>query len=82
MASEKRVPNEAHENTDQSIKARKGQLFESRKSTEDAVKAKAFREYIKDTPPTPMTSGIKAALWAVAVLVGLLFLASLFGRSH
>lgn len=82
MATQKQPPNEAHESPDQSIKARKFQLFEQ-VNTEGAFKAKAFAEYVKATPPAPMNPGVKAALWAVAVLVALLFLASLFGgRSH
>ncbi len=80
MATQKQPPGEAHENPDQSIKARKFQLFEQ-VNTEGAFKAKAFAEYVKATPPAPMNPGIKAALWAVAVVVALLFLASLFGRS-
>lgn len=79
MASEKQVSNQAHEHTDQSIKARKGHLFESPKSAEGTVKARAFSEYVKNTPPAPMAPAVKVALWAVAVLVTLLFLASLFG---
>ena len=79
MASEKRPPGEAHEHTDQSIKARKGQLFEAKTSTEVTSKSKTFTEYVKDTPPTPMSPAVKAALWAVAVLVVLLFLGALFG---
>ena len=79
MASEKRPPGEAHEHTDQSIKARKGQLFEAKTSTEVTSKSKTFTECVKDTPPTPMSPAVKAALWGVAVLVVLLFLGALFG---
>ena len=83
MASEKQAPGEAHENSDQSIKSRKFQLFESQKSGEETTKARTFAEYVKDTPPTPMSPAVKAGLWAVAVIVALLFLASIFsGRSR
>ncbi len=79
MASEKRAPGEAHENTDQSIKSRKFQLFETQPSSEATVKARTFVEYVKDTPPAPMSPAVKATLWAVAVIVALLFLVAIFG---
>lgn len=79
MASEKPAPGEAHENADQSIKARKFQLFETEKSSAGTVKARTFAEYVKDSPAAPMSRGVKAALCAVAVIVALLFLAAIFG---
>src|SRR5438128_5627763 len=76
MASEKPpVPREATEQQDQSIKARKFQLFEQR--TETGVVAKRFAEYVRDTPPALLSPGVKAGLGAVAVLVVLLLLAAL-----
>lgn len=71
------IPREAVEHQDQSIKVRKSQLFEPTEHTNGVV-IKPFPTYLRATPPAPLAPGIKAALWAVGVLVGLLFLAAMF----
>ncbi|CAN5907685.1 hypothetical protein BH23PLA1_BH23PLA1_43670 [soil metagenome] len=38
----------------------------------------SFIEYLRKTPAEPLSTGVKAMLWAIGVLVGLLLLASLF----
>jgi hypothetical protein len=79
MASDKPPVNrEAVEPSDQSIKARKFQLFEERKDS--GTTSKRFTEYVLNTPPTPLAPGVKVALGAVAVVVVLLLLASLVMR--
>ncbi len=35
-----------------------------------------FVEYLRKTPAEPLSAGVKAMLWAIGVIVGLLFLAS------
>ena len=81
MASDKTPPTpEALEQQDQSIKARKVQLFEERDRAGDGLATKPFADYVKATPPAPLSPAVKASLGAVAVLVALLFLAALFFR--
>ncbi|CAN5682384.1 hypothetical protein BH23PLA1_BH23PLA1_09430 [soil metagenome] len=50
---------------------------ESASSASSAEEHRPFVEYLRTTPAEPLSSGLKAALWAVGALVGLLFLASL-----
>ena len=76
-AADKAAPREVVEQQDQSIKARKNQLFEVAKP-DDGVSHVPFRVYLKDTPPAPMSTPMKAALWSVAVVAGLLFLAAIW----
>lgn len=77
MSSEKSPPRETVEQQDQSIKARKHQLFEEPDRADGAVKP--FKVYLRDTPPAPLSGGVKATLWAVGAVVVLLLLAALFG---
>ena len=67
------------EQQDQSIKARKNQLFEAIKTDDDGSSGKPFVVYLKDTPAAPMSAPVKAALWAMGVVVVLLFLAAVAG---
>jgi hypothetical protein len=60
---------------EQSIKARKRELFEAQRGPTGPTKR--FSEYVDDTPPSPLSSGQKAMLWALSVLVLLLFLAAM-----
>src|SRR4051794_8376730 len=79
MASDKPPVNrEAVEQSDQSIKARKFQLFEEKKNS--GTTTKRFAEYVEETPPAPLAQGVKVALIAAAVVVVLLLLASLVFR--
>ena len=78
MAAEKPKPRESEE---QSIKARKNQLFEAqtREGAPSGPK-KPLRVYLRDTPAMPISPGVKATLWGVGALVLLLFLAALATR--
>lgn len=71
-------PREAMEQQDQSIKARKRQLFEEPAHGDDHPAVRPFAAYLRDTPPAPLSGGVRATLWAVGVVVVLLFLAALF----
>jgi len=66
-----------HPEQEISIKRREHELFvdESLASTDPV---KPFSEYLRDTPPTPLSGGVKAALWAIALITALLFAASLW----
>lgn len=78
MAPEKPpAPHQAQEHQDESIKARKTQLFEVREHVE-VVTLQPFKEYVRLTPPAPLSQGVKAGLWAAGVVVVLLLLAALF----
>ncbi|QDV33658.1 hypothetical protein [Tautonia plasticadhaerens] len=37
---------------------------------------KPFAQFLRETPPTPLSQGVKLALWGAGVLTLLLFLAS------
>jgi hypothetical protein len=78
MAVEKPKPLESEE---QSIKARKNQLFEAQ-AQQDALSGpkKPLQVYLRDTPAMPISPGVKATLWGVGALVLLLFLAALATR--
>ena len=67
---------EAPREQEQSIKARKKELFD-RESKVAAGPRRRFSEYIAATPPAPLSGGLKAALWCVGAVVLLLFLATL-----
>lgn len=62
---------------EQSIKDRKALLFDQ-ETFENAASgpSKPFRLYLRETPPQPLSPGIKALLWTVAVVVLLLLLAA------
>jgi hypothetical protein len=65
-----------------SVVARKAQLFERDAPSGPAVVRKPFADYLRDTPAAPIPLGIKAALWAAGVLVGLILLAALLRSPH
>jgi hypothetical protein len=66
---------EAPREQEQSIKARKREIFEEEQRHADP--RKPFSEYMAKTPPAPLSTGQKAALGAVGALVVLLLLAAL-----
>jgi hypothetical protein len=70
---------EAPEQQDQSIKARKRQLFEEREPVRDGSATQPFSVYLRATAGAPMSQGAKVVIWTLAVVVVLLFLAALFG---
>ncbi|MBV8269639.1 MAG: hypothetical protein JO252_25225 [Planctomycetaceae bacterium] len=65
------------ESQDQSIKARKHELFEDEKQGSQQGSLKAFSEYLKETPAAPLSGSDKAVLGAVGTLVLFLFLAAI-----
>jgi hypothetical protein len=60
---------------EQSIKARKTELFEEHSATA-AGPVKPFPQYLAETPAAPLSKVEKRALWAVAALAVLLLLAA------
>ena len=65
------------ESQDQSIKARKHELFEDEKQGSQQGSLKAFSEYLEDIPAAPLSGSDKAVLGAVGTLVLLLFFAAI-----
>ncbi|MGC8640669.1 MAG: hypothetical protein ACP5XB_12415 [Isosphaeraceae bacterium] len=68
---------------ERSIKDREQELFFE--PVEGPAKPlKPFPVYLQETPPVPISPAVKVILWAVGILVALLFLAALWRaqRSH
>jgi hypothetical protein len=66
---------EAPREQEQSIKARKREIFEDEHHS--GLPRRPFSEYIANAPTAPLSAGQKAVLGAVAALVVLLLLAAL-----
>jgi len=64
------------EKQDQSIKARKKELFVEEHALQTGPRKK-LRDYLKDTPAAPLSKNVKLSLWGSAVPVVLLFVAAL-----
>lgn len=74
--------NHSSREQEQSIKARKHELFAPESPSGPR---RQFAEYLREAPPAPLSSFQKASLGAVGVLVALLFLAAILtvpGHSH
>ena len=68
----------ARETQEQSIKARKKELFQEEPApVAPAGPHKSIKDYLRTARATPLAPGSKAALWVAAVLVVLLFVAAL-----
>ena len=70
---------EPHQRTqEQSIKARKHQLFEVDEPLDVATgPRRSFQECLRTTPADPLSPALKAVLWVVGSLVVLLLIAAL-----
>ncbi len=64
------------EKQDQSIKARKKELFVEEQDLQTGPRKK-LRDYLKETPAAPLSKNVKLSLWGSAVPVVLLFVAAL-----
>jgi hypothetical protein len=73
MATETSAQREKQE---QSIKARKHELFVDEPLGQDGPR-KTFREYLRETPAAPLTKNVKLMLWGSAAPVVLLFFGAL-----
>ena len=70
------MADEHRETQEQSIKARKHQLYDTAPVVETGSR-RPFKEFLRDTPATPLSAGTRAALWAVGVVVALLLVAAM-----
>jgi hypothetical protein len=69
------------ESEEQSIKARKKELFEEEQRADAASgPKKPAKVYLMQTPAAPLSPGVKATLWIVGAIVVLLLLAALATR--
>ncbi len=69
---------EAPREQEQSIKARKREIFEEEPQTDATTRT--FSAYLAETPATPLSKGQKAALGGVLAVVVLLLLIALLTR--
>jgi len=69
------------EKQDQSIKARKKELFVEEQALHTGPRKK-LRDYLKDTPAAPLSKNVKLSLWGSAAPVVLLFVAALFSPGN
>jgi hypothetical protein len=67
-----------HRTQEQSIKARKNQLFDSDEPVESSSgPRKSLQDCLRETPAAPLSPMVKAILWAIGVVVLLLLAVAL-----
>jgi hypothetical protein len=67
-----------NETQEQSIKARKNQLFDD--ETPSVGAGRPFKEFLRETSATPLSPVIRAILWVAALLVMVMLVAALFKK--
>jgi hypothetical protein len=65
-----------------SIKVRSSELFVEETPVVPTKSTKPFAVFLRETPARPLSPGLQALLWALGVIVGILFLAALWRVSH
>lgn len=71
------APPDPHQRTqEQSIKARKHQLFEADDRSGEDGPRRSFADVVRSTPAAPLSPALRATLWVVGALVILLLLAA------
>lgn len=71
------VPRRDQREQEVSIRQREGELFHDEVEVASTT-AKPFAEYLRETPAAPLTTWVKAVLWATGVVVALLLVAALW----
>ncbi len=76
------MPLDSHDGPEQeqSIKARGSELYARPKRTRAVLKP--VDVYLRETPAAPASTGLKATLWIVGLVVALLFIAALWRLVH
>ena len=69
-------PDRPQRTQEQSIKARKHQLFESDEHSGEHSPRQTFADLLRATPADPLAPGVRAALWVVGALVIVILLAA------
>jgi beta-lactamase regulating signal transducer with metallopeptidase domain len=78
MAAQRRnMPEQEH-----SIKVRSHELFVEETPVGPAKSTKPFAVFLKETPAQPLSASVLALLWAVGVIVGVLFLLAVWRVVH
>jgi hypothetical protein len=74
------MPSESTDMPEQehSIKARRRELFVEPIQPEQSGPTKPFADYLRETPPQPISAFTKAVLWVAGLVVALLLLAALW----
>ncbi len=70
---------------EQSIKDRKKLIYDDDPtplSTGPVIERKPFKIYLRETPPQPLSTGLKAGLWAAGIMVLLLLAGALWKSSQ
>ncbi|MHB1560368.1 MAG: hypothetical protein ACYC61_23195 [Isosphaeraceae bacterium] len=74
MPSQSRnMPEQEH-----SIKVRSNELFIADAPTEAPRTTRPFPQYLRETPAQPLSAGLKAIIWTLAIIVALLFVTALW----
>ncbi|HEY2154100.1 MAG TPA: hypothetical protein VGH33_00620 [Isosphaeraceae bacterium] len=71
-----------HETQEQSIKARKHQLFEPDAPAFEVGSGRSFKDFVRTTPAAPMSGLTRAALWAAGVVVAVVLVGALLKTFH
>lgn len=71
------APEPHYRTQEQSIKARKHQLFETDEDHSQSAPRRSFAQCLRETPADPLSPTLKTSLWVVGTLVVLLLLAAL-----
>jgi hypothetical protein len=70
-----------NETQEQSIKARKNELFEE-EAPVFLNSSRPFRDFLRETPAEPLSGAAKAMLWVAGVIVAVLLVAALSKSFH
>jgi hypothetical protein len=71
-----------HETQEQSIKARKHQLFEADTPAAASSSSRPFHEFLRTTPAAPLSGLTRTLLWIAAAVVVLVLIAALLKTFH
>jgi hypothetical protein len=78
MAAQRNMPEQ-----EQSIKVRSNELFvEETTPVAPNKPSKPFEVVLRETPAQPLSMGVRAMLWILGVIVGVLFLVALWRVTH
>lgn len=70
---------------EQSIKDRKKLIYDddpTPASTRPVIERKPFKIHLRETPPQPLSTGLKVGLWAAGIAVALLLAGALWKASQ
>jgi hypothetical protein len=65
-----------------SIRRREHELFRPDADHASTTPARPFADYLRETPSAPLPTWVQAVLWALAVVVALLFVAAIWRMVH